>query len=52
MSPTAIENRLELVGELTRACLLLRRNIKAKPREKVGNDNMGENLPARNSKLI
>ncbi len=25
MSPTAIENRLKLVGELTRACLMLRR---------------------------
>lgn len=27
MSPKAIENRLKLVGELTKACLLLRRNI-------------------------
>ena len=26
MSPEAIENRLKLVGELTRACLLLGRN--------------------------
>jgi len=25
MSPKAIENRLKLVGELTKACLLLRR---------------------------
>lgn len=27
MSPEAIENRLKLVGELTRACLMLRRNV-------------------------
>ncbi len=26
MSPRAIENRLKLVGELTKACLLLARN--------------------------
>ena len=26
MSPKAIENRLKLVGELTKACLLIRRN--------------------------
>jgi hypothetical protein len=26
MSPRAIENRLKLVGELTKACLLLDRN--------------------------
>lgn len=26
MSPKAIENRLKLVGELTRACLLIRKN--------------------------
>lgn len=27
MSPKAIENRLKLVGELTKACLLIRQNI-------------------------
>ncbi len=27
MSPQAIENRLKLVGEITKACLLIRRNI-------------------------
>ena len=26
MSPRAIENRLKLVGELTKACLLIRQN--------------------------
>ncbi len=26
MSPKAIENRLKLVGELTKACLLIRQN--------------------------
>jgi hypothetical protein len=26
MSPKAIENRLRLVGELTKACLLIRQN--------------------------
>lgn len=26
MSPQAIENRLKLVGELTKACLLIRQN--------------------------
>ncbi len=26
MSPKAIENRLKLVGELTKACLLVRKN--------------------------
>ena len=26
MSPRAIENRLKLVGELTKACLMIRRN--------------------------
>ena len=26
MSPKAIENRLKLVGELTKACLLIRKN--------------------------
>ncbi len=30
MSPKAIENRLKLVGELTKACLLIRQNSKIK----------------------
>ena len=34
MSPQAIENRLRLVGELTRACLLLRQNSLRKTGEK------------------
>jgi hypothetical protein len=31
MSPKAIENRLRLVGELTRACILLRQNSLKRP---------------------
>ncbi len=34
MSPKAIENRLKLVGELTKACLLIRRNTLSKTNEK------------------
>ncbi len=33
MSPTAIENRLKLVGELTRVCLLLRRRTRGKTQQ-------------------
>lgn len=35
MSPKAIENRLRLVGELTKACLLIRQNTNSKT-----NDNL------------
>lgn len=34
MSPKAIENRLKLVGELTKACLLIRQNKTSKTNEK------------------
>lgn len=34
MSPKAIENRLKLVGELTKACLLMRQNTLSKTNEK------------------
>lgn len=43
MSPTAIENRLKLVGELTRACLLIRRATSAQSNEKAGNKTTQEN---------
>lgn len=36
MSPKAIENRLKLVGELTKACLLLRQNS-LKEKQNLGN---------------
>ncbi len=35
MSPQAIENRLKLVGELTKACLLIRRNILEKKNKEL-----------------
>lgn len=39
MSPKAIENRLKLVGELTKACLLIRQNSleDIKEERKTGN---------------
>ncbi len=33
MSPKAIENRLKLVGELTKACLLIKQNTISKTNE-------------------
>jgi hypothetical protein len=44
MSPKAIENRLKLVGELTKACLLIRRNSLNKKAE-VENKSVTNNFP-------
>jgi hypothetical protein len=41
MSPKAIENRLKLVGELTRACLLLRRHSSEKQTPSKKSANIG-----------
>lgn len=42
MSPQAIENRLKLVGELTKACLLLRRNSLERKDMISGTENKNE----------
>lgn len=39
MSPNAIGNRLKLVGELIKACLLIRRNSFKKPKTKEFKNN-------------
>lgn len=39
MSPKAIENRLKLVGELTKACLLIRQNSLEDVKEERKTDN-------------
>lgn len=46
MSPKAIENRLKLVGELTKACLLMRQNTLSKTNEKTdkNSNSKSENL--------
>jgi hypothetical protein len=44
MSPKAIENRLKLVGELTRACLLLRLNSSEKQTPSKKSANIDESL--------
>jgi len=46
MSPKAIESRLKLVGELTRACLLVRRNSlkkTEKEQERIANQSSESN---------
>ncbi len=42
MSPQAIENRLKLVGELARACLLLRRNSLERKDKIIDTENKNE----------
>jgi len=44
MSPTAIENRLKLVGELTKACLLLRQNSLGKKPETKKTENANKSV--------
>jgi hypothetical protein len=44
MSPQAIENRLKLVGELTKACLLMRRNSMEKQTPAKKSENIDESL--------
>ncbi len=39
MSPKAIEDRLKLIGELTKACLLIRQNSLKKLKTKEYNNN-------------
>ena len=50
MSPKAIENRLRLVGELTKACLMIRQNSMGKiqkesKKDKFKNDNYSVRFP-------
>jgi hypothetical protein len=42
MSPKAIENRLKLVGELTKACLLIRQNSSVKNLQAKNTGDMNE----------
>lgn len=48
MSPEAIENRLKLVGELTKSCLLIRQNTISKTNEKTEKSNKKSNSKSEN----
>jgi hypothetical protein len=52
MSPKAIENRLQLVGELTKACLLIRQNTISKTNEKSKKLDKKLNLKSEQTKNI
>jgi hypothetical protein len=49
MSPKAIENRLKLVGELTKACLFIQRNTLLKTSKTINNSEKKINLKSEHS---
>ncbi len=52
MSPRAIENRLKLVGELTKACLLIRRNSLEKKEQELPSEKAADSITVQVKKNI